>query len=63
MLASGSGFSIDNNIIPQRSRAQFLRGPIMLADLNTWATRVVGPHNFAAKYAIGRSRPEVRCSR
>eukprot|EP00592_Proboscia_alata_P009693 CAMPEP_0194358446 /NCGR_PEP_ID=MMETSP0174-20130528/5645_1 /TAXON_ID=216777 /ORGANISM="Proboscia alata, Strain PI-D3" /LENGTH=435 /DNA_ID=CAMNT_0039128755 /DNA_START=50 /DNA_END=1354 /DNA_ORIENTATION=+ len=58
MIGSGSGFSIDNTVIPKRCNAQFLRGPVMIADINTWATRVVGPHNFSAKYAIGRCRPE-----
>jgi len=57
MLSKG-GVSIDNTVIPKRSRAQFLRGPIMMADMNTWATGLIGPHSFAAKYAAGRSRPE-----
>jgi len=54
----GVGYEIDNNIIPQRSAYQFLRGPVMIADMNTWATTVVGPHSFAAKFAVGRARPE-----
>lgn len=62
MLARGQGvgYSVDNNIIPQRSVYQFLRGPVMIADMNTWGTTVVGPHSFAAKFAVGRARPEVR---
>lgn len=57
MLGLG-GVLIDISVIPQRSNSQFLRGPIMLADLNTFALRVIAPHSFAVKYAIGRSRPE-----
>jgi len=49
---------VDNNIIPRRSDYQFLRGPFMLAHLNTWALATIGPHSFSAKYAVGRSRPE-----
>jgi len=54
----GVGYGVDNNIIPQRAAFQFLRGPVMIADMNTWATTVVGPHSFAAKFAVGRARPE-----
>ena len=49
-----------SDLIPRRSNAQFLRGMIALADLNTWSMGVVGPHNFAAKWFAGRARPEVR---
>lgn len=57
MLGAG-GVTIDNNIMPQRSHKQFLRGPVAISDLNTWATAVVGPHSFATKYHVGRARPE-----
>jgi len=57
MLSAG-GVTIDNDIMPQRSQKQFLRGPVAISDLNTWATAVVGPHSFAAKYHVGRARPE-----
>jgi len=57
MLGAG-GVTIDNNVIPRRSNAQFLRGPVLLADMNTWALGLIGPHSFAAKYAVGRARPE-----
>lgn len=30
----------------------------MLAYLTTWAVSKVGPYNFAAKYYVGRARPE-----
>jgi len=52
-------YEIDNEIIPQRSAFQFLRGPVMIADMNTWGTSIVGPHSFSAKFAVGRARPEV----
>lgn len=57
LIGDGNVF-VDNNVIPKRSEFQFLRGPVLLADINTWATRVVGPHSFAAKYLVGRCRPE-----
>ena len=53
------GLKIDNNIIPKRSTVQFLHGPVMLADILTWAISTVGPINFGAKYHVGRARPEV----
>lgn len=52
------GLKVDNDVIPERSRVEFLRGPVMLSDLNTWSIRVVGPVNFAAKYYFGVARPE-----
>jgi len=61
------GLKVDNNIIPKRSRKQFLHGPVMYSNLNTWAIDMVGPTNFAAKYYVGRARPEeiawtIHCS-
>ncbi len=50
---------IDNTIIRKRCNVQFLHRDFMLADMNTWALNVVGPHNFALKWFIGRPRPEV----
>jgi len=50
--------SFDDSIIPRRSTAQFLRGIVMLSDLNTWSIGKVGPHNFASKWYAGRARPE-----
>merc|ERR1712032_367229 len=47
----------DFSIIPRRSMAQFLRGIIAMADLNTYTMGVVGPHNFGAKWSGGRARP------
>jgi len=60
MLDRGQGvaYEIDDEIIPQRSAFQFLRGPVMIADMNTWGTSIVGPHSFSAKFAVGRARPE-----
>jgi len=48
----------DDDIIPRRSTAQFLRGIVMLCDLNTWTVSNVGPYNFGAKWYAGRARPE-----
>jgi len=48
----------DNSIIPPRSRVHFLRGMFALAELNNWAIGRVGPYNFAAKWLVGRARPE-----
>ena len=54
----GEGAMIDRDILPALSDVAFLRGPIALADLNTWAIGTVGPHNFEVKWAAGRARPE-----
>jgi len=53
------GIQFDSSLIARRARAQFLRGIVMLADLNTWSVSNVGPYNFAAKWFAGRARPEV----
>lgn len=52
---------LDTNIIPQRSRVEFLRGALMLTELNQWAIGRVGPYNFMSKWHVGRARPEVSC--
>jgi hypothetical protein len=51
---------MDTNVVPIRSKSEFLRKQVLLAELNTWAISMVGPHNFCAKYYGGRARPEVR---
>ena len=38
---------------------RFLRGIVMLADLNTWAVSTIGDYNFFLKWNYGRPRPEV----
>ncbi|KAL7553722.1 hypothetical protein ACHAWF_017038 [Thalassiosira exigua] len=48
----------DSAVIPQRSRVHFLLGMFALAELNNWAIGRVGPYNFAAKWLVGRARPE-----
>jgi len=48
----------DDDIVPLRATKRFLRGIIMLSDLNTWSIGKVGPHNFGAKWYAGRARPE-----
>lgn len=52
------GMETDSSIIPDRCETPFLRGPVMLGDLNAWSVGVVGPLNFAAKYFVGYPRPE-----
>jgi membrane-associated phospholipid phosphatase len=49
---------VDNTTIPLRCNVEFLRGIVMLAELNTWAIGTVGPINFGIKYYAGRARPE-----
>lgn len=49
---------MDRTIIPSASTVEFLRGPVLLSDMNTWAIGTVGPHNFGAKWHEGRARPE-----
>ena len=52
------GVQFDRNIIPSKSANDFVRGAVMLADLNTWCMATVGPHNFGLKWQNGRARPE-----
>lgn len=52
------GMTIDEDIIPKHSAADFVRGPVMLAHINTWAVSAVGKRNFQAKWHVGRARPE-----
>lgn len=54
----GEGMQTDSSIIPDRCETPFLRGPVMLGDMNAWSVGVVGPLNFAAKYYVGFPRPE-----
>jgi len=48
----------DNEALSKRSGTRFLRGIVALADLHTWSVGVVAPHNFGAKWYVGRARPE-----
>ncbi len=50
--------NIDRNIIPDMSNFEFIRGVVMLADLNTWAFGAIGPISFSVKWNYGRARPE-----
>ena len=52
------GAKIDRDILPALSGLSFVRGPVALAVLNTWAIGTVAPHNFQVKWAAGRARPE-----
>ena len=53
-----NGVKVDSSIIPLRCKVEFLRGIVMLAELNTWAWGTAGPPNFGLKYHVGRVRPE-----
>lgn len=57
-LLHAKSIAPDPNIIPQRSKRTYLRGPVMLADLNTWSVSTVGHHSFQSKWHFGRPRPE-----
>lgn len=50
--------NIDRRIIPHMSHSEFIRGAVMLADLNTWAIGAIGPICFSVKWNYGRARPE-----
>ena len=52
LLKEGAKF--DRSIVPSESKKEFLRGPVMLGDLNTWAIGTVGPLNFGVKWYAGR---------
>ena len=50
--------TIDYGVLPERSKYDFVGGPIRFAALNTWATDRVSAINFRAKWKYGRPRPE-----
>jgi hypothetical protein len=52
------GAKIDRSIIPQRSQADFVNGPVLLARTIGWAVSEVSPSAFACKWNEGRARPE-----
>ena len=52
------GAMVDPDIVPTYSDSEFLRGVVMLANVNTWAPDIVGPMNFGVKFYAGRPRPE-----
>lgn len=54
-----AGIELDYNILPFRSKKDFIGLTIRLAALNTWSLGAVAPANFAVKWSIGRCRPEV----
>lgn len=49
---------VDHDILPFRSKYDFIGYEVMMADLNTWAIGLVGPTNFFTKWFVGRPRPE-----
>jgi len=56
LLADGA--KIDGDIIPLRSKDDFVNGPVLLAKTIGWAVSEVSPSAFAAKWNQGRARPE-----
>lgn len=54
----GEGAKIDPSIIPQKSQADFVNGPVLLSRVIGWAVSEVSPSAFATKWARGRARPE-----
>ena len=52
------GLEVDYAIMPKRSAVEFIGAVVRLYDLNTHFINYVGPHNFAAKWHVGRARPE-----
>jgi hypothetical protein len=54
----GQGLQIDNNILPFRSKRDFIGLEVRIADLMTWGFAAVAPTNFLAKWSVGRPRPE-----
>lgn len=53
-----AGAKMDTDIIPMRSRNDFVNGPVLLARLSGWAVSEVSPSAFACKWKHGRARPE-----
>jgi hypothetical protein len=52
------GAKVDASIVPQRSQADFVNGPVLLARTIGWAVSEVSPSAFACKWNEGRARPE-----
>ena len=49
---------INRTVVPSDCQKEFVRGPVMLADLVGFSIRTVAPTNFGAKWYCGRPRPE-----
>jgi membrane-associated phospholipid phosphatase len=49
---------LDTNIIPFRSKSDFVGRTVAMATMNTWAIGAVSPFNFYLKWYAGRPRPE-----
>ena len=52
------GVALDYDVLPFRSRADFVGGLVRMSELNTWAIGNISPTNFLAKWSYGRPRPE-----
>jgi len=56
LLAEGA--SVNRTMVPSPCKNDFVRGVVMLSDLNGFAIRTVSPLNFGTKWWVGRARPE-----
>jgi PAP2 superfamily len=56
LLADGA--TVNRDMVPSPSHIDFVRGIVMLCELNTYAIRTVAPFSFGIKWWIGRARPE-----
>lgn len=52
------GVDHDYDVVPFRSKSDFVGHEVRMADLLTWAIGVTGPINFRTKWVHGRIRPE-----
>ena len=57
-VLSQKDIEMDYDIVPFRSKRDFIGLQLRFADLNTWATYAVGPACFSMKWHVGRPRPE-----
>jgi len=57
-LSSEDGLTPDYTIMPERSAVEFIAAVVRLYEMNTHFINIVSPHNFAAKWHVGRARPE-----
>jgi PAP2 superfamily len=52
------GAKLDTNVLPFRSKMEFIGGVVRMAEINFWTIIKVSPVNFRLKWIYGRPRPE-----
>jgi hypothetical protein len=52
------GATVNRTMVPSPCKNDFVRGVVMLSDINGFAIRTVAPLNFGTKWWVGRARPE-----